>query len=158
MWKGGSEHIGVRKIDEGQYDCITNTDYVTGACLLARRKALEAIGFLDPIYFLYWEEVDWCMRAKNAGYKLAYIPSAKIWHKVAASQKGSPNKFLFVRNEFIFIKKNATRAQYMAHLIYYFGFKFWQLSGSSIIYRRDAKEWISIIKGTYKGIRAASNW
>lgn len=154
IWKGKSEHIGMREIDKGQYDQKTDTDYITGACLLARRKVIEVIGLLDPTYFLYWEEVDWCMRAKNAGYRLIYIPSAKIWHKVAASQKGGPNKFFFVRNKFIFLKKNATRAQYIAHLLYYFGFKFWQLSGSSIISRKSTKEWASIVRGTYEGIKA----
>lgn len=157
MWKGGSEHIGVRKIDEGQYDCITNTDYVTGACLLARREILEAIGLLDPVYFLYWEETDWCIRAKNAGYKLVYTPSAKIWHKVAASQEGNVNKFFFVRNNFLFVKKNATNAQFAVFLLYFFGFKLWLLIGSSIIYKRNAKELLSIVKGSLEGIKTRSS-
>jgi GT2 family glycosyltransferase len=153
MWKGGSEHIGVRNIDEGQYDCITNTDYVTGACLLARREVLEAIGLLDPVYFLYWEETDWCMRARNAGYKLIYVPSAKIWHKVAASQEGGTNKFFYIRNSFMFVKKNATKVQYAAYLLYFFGFKMWQLTSISVIYKGNVKEGISIVKGAIEGIK-----
>jgi len=153
MWRGKSEHIGVNEFDEGQYDCITNTDYVTGACLLARREVLETIGLLDPTYFLYWEETDWCMRARNAGYKLVYVPGAKIWHKVAASQEGSVNKFFFVRNNFLFVKKNATNAQFAVFLLYFFGFELWLLIGSSIIRKRNAKEFFSIVKGSLEGIK-----
>jgi GT2 family glycosyltransferase len=153
MWMGKSEHIGLREIDEGQYDRITNTDYVTGACLLARREVLDAIGLLDPVYFLYWEETDWCIRAKNVGYKLIYVPSAKIWHKVAASQEGGTNKYFYIRNSFMFVKKNATQVQYAAYLLYFFGLKLWQLSGISIIYKRNIKEGISIVKGAIEGIK-----
>ncbi len=154
LWKGRSEHVGMRDIDNGQYDHIVNTDYITGACLLARREVLEEIGLLDPAYFMYWEEADWCMRARNIGYKLVYIPGAKIWHKVAASQNGNVNKFFFVRNTFIFIKKNASKIQYAIFLLYFFGFKFWYLSGIYIIHHRNVKEWISIVRGTFEGIKA----
>lgn len=153
MWKGESEHIGMKEIDEGQYDCITNTDYVTGACLLARREALEAIGLLDPVYFLYWEETDWCMRARNAGYKLIYVPSAKIRHKVAASQEGNVNMFFFVRNNFLFVKKNATNAQFVVFLLYFFGFKLCSLIGSSTLRKKNGKELLSIVKGSLEGIK-----
>jgi GT2 family glycosyltransferase len=51
-----------------------------GACLLARREAIESIGFLDEGYFMYAEELDWCRRAWQAGWKLYCVPQAEIVH------------------------------------------------------------------------------
>lgn len=153
LWKGTACHIGANEIDHGQYDRVTSTDYITGSCLLARKDSLSSIGLLDPIYFLYWEDVDWGIRAKKAGYKLIYVPNAKIWHKVSASQDGIPNKFFFVRNGFIFIKKNANKRQYFTCLLYFFGINFWLIFGKSICFSKNLKELIPIIKGAINGIR-----
>ena len=93
------------------------------------------------------------MRARNAGYKLIYVPSAKIWHKVAASQEGNVNKFFFVRNNFLFVKKMLQTHNLLYFCCAFFGFKLWLLIGSSIIYKRNAKELLSIVKGSLEGIK-----
>ena len=61
-------------------DVIARVDWVDGACLLARREALEQIGLLDDGYFMYSEELDWCRRAKAAGWEVVYYPPARIVH------------------------------------------------------------------------------
>ena len=55
-------------------------DYVEGACLLARRQAVEEVGGLDEGYFMYAEEVDWCYVMKQAGWQVWYQPAAKVIH------------------------------------------------------------------------------
>jgi hypothetical protein len=55
-------------------------DAAVGCCLLMTREALQAIGPLDDAYFAYHEEVDWCLRARRAGYRLCYEPLARVWH------------------------------------------------------------------------------
>lgn len=55
-------------------------DWVSGACLLARRETLEEIGLLDEAFFMYCEETDLCRRAWDAGWKVAYFPQATVLH------------------------------------------------------------------------------
>lgn len=55
-------------------------DYVEGACMLARRQAIEEVGELDEAYFMYAEEVDWCYAMKQAGWQVWYQPAAKVIH------------------------------------------------------------------------------
>lgn len=65
-------------------------DWVLGACMLVRRAAVDRVGPLDPRYFLYFEDMDWCRRFWNAGYEVWYVPSARFAHyyKRASAQEG----------------------------------------------------------------------
>ncbi len=87
-WKGWISHIGVREIDNGQYDQTKGTDFVSGCCILVKREVVEKVGMLDTAYYIYGEDVDWCIRASRVGYKLMYEPKAKIWHKLSVSTGG----------------------------------------------------------------------
>ncbi|MBK8989179.1 MAG: glycosyltransferase family 2 protein [Chloroflexi bacterium] len=61
-------------------DQTADVDWVTGACMMAPRTAVEAIGGLDEAYFMYSEELDWCRRFKDAGWRVVYLPTAQIIH------------------------------------------------------------------------------
>ena len=69
-------------------------EFLSGCCLLLQSPALKEIGLLDEDFFLYYEDLDWCIRFRKAGWKLIIVPAAKLWHKVAVSSKGSdlPNE------------------------------------------------------------------
>ena len=82
---GWSRHRGIGHRDRGQYRAVESTGYVTGCCLLARREVWEAVGLLDDRYYIYAEDADWCLRARAAGYRLLFVPTARLWHKVSAS-------------------------------------------------------------------------
>ncbi len=62
-------------------------DWVSGACLMVRREVVEAIGGLDEGYFMYTEEVDWCWRARRAGWSVAVIPEARVIHLGGATAR-----------------------------------------------------------------------
>ena len=87
-WKGAISHIGVREIDKGQYDRTAETDYITGCCVLVKRNVIEKIGMLDDAFYIYGEDADWSVRASRAGYRLMYVHSSMIWHKVSVSTGG----------------------------------------------------------------------
>ena len=55
-------------------------DWVVGACLVVRRAVLQAVGGFDPRFFMYFEETDWCLRIKEAGWEVAYFPDAHVRH------------------------------------------------------------------------------
>jgi GT2 family glycosyltransferase len=82
---GLAQHRGLRKRDRGQYRKVERTGYLTGCCLLAPRAAWEEVGLLDEGYFIYAEDSDWSLRAREAGWRLLFVPQAKLWHKVSAS-------------------------------------------------------------------------
>jgi N-acetylglucosaminyl-diphospho-decaprenol L-rhamnosyltransferase len=62
-------------------------DYIQGACMLARRVAVEQVGLLDEAYFMYNEETDWCLRMRRSGWATWYAPNARIVHYGGQSTK-----------------------------------------------------------------------
>lgn len=58
------------------------TDWVAGASMIIRREVFDAIGLMDETFFMYYEEVDYCRRAANAGYLCAYVPESRVVHLV----------------------------------------------------------------------------
>src|SRR3989344_6681174 len=78
-------HKGVNEKDQGQYEKSEVTDYVTGAALFVRSEVFKKIGLFDDRFFLYYEDADFCIRAKRVGFSIMYIPSAKVYHKNAKS-------------------------------------------------------------------------
>jgi GT2 family glycosyltransferase len=60
-------------------------DWVIGACLLVRRDVIQQVGGLDEGFFMYSEELDWCRRIKQAGWKVMYLPDAKVIHHMGKS-------------------------------------------------------------------------
>ena len=86
--RGLSRHIGIRERDTGRHDSVRDVDYVTGCALLARREVFEKIGYLDPVFAAYYEDTDFCMRARRAGFRVVYAPAGKVWHKISASTGG----------------------------------------------------------------------
>jgi GT2 family glycosyltransferase len=88
-WLAHSSHRGLRERDHGQYRSIEDTGYLTGCCLLATAEAWKKVGLLDERYFIYAEDADWCLRARAAGYRLLFVPTARLWHRVSASSGGA---------------------------------------------------------------------
>jgi hypothetical protein len=66
-------------------DEVHDTDWVAGASMLIRREVFEQIGLLDENYFLYYEEVDFCLRARRAGWRCDYVPDSRVVHFVGQS-------------------------------------------------------------------------
>lgn len=111
FFTGMTSHRGIRETDRGQYDRIEDTDYVTGCAMLVRRQALERAGMFDPVYFpIYAEDADLSVRVQRAGYRLVYVPQARLWHKVSAFSGGGLTPFktkLKVQHSLIFFKRHA---------------------------------------------------
>lgn len=60
-------------------------DYVTGCGMLIQKEVFHKVGLFDPNYFMYYEDADFCLRARKAGFSLLCVPTAKMWHKVSKS-------------------------------------------------------------------------
>lgn len=101
IWYAGGEidwknvfikHKGVDEIDKNQFDKLEETDFVTGCLMAFDKTVIDKVGFWDEKYFLYFEDADYCIRAKKNGIKLYYDPLIVIWHKNAQSTQGSGSK------------------------------------------------------------------
>jgi GT2 family glycosyltransferase len=68
-------------------DEIQDVDWVMGAALMARREAVEQVGLMDERFFMYSEELDWCRRFRDAGWRVVYLPTAQIIHHVGKSSE-----------------------------------------------------------------------
>jgi GT2 family glycosyltransferase len=79
-----SDKIGKSRKDNKPED----SDYITGCALLVKKKLIDIVGLLDERFFLYWEDVDWGLRAQKAGFTNLIVPNAHIWHKVSVSTGG----------------------------------------------------------------------
>lgn len=104
------QHRGVDEVDQGQYDKKEETEFATGCCMLVAMEVIKKIGMFDEKYFLYYEDTDFTMRAKNAGYKALYVPDAYLYHKNAASTGGSGSDlqdYFITRNRLLFGMKYA---------------------------------------------------
>ncbi|MGB9707282.1 MAG: glycosyltransferase [Microgenomates group bacterium] len=85
-------HRGVDEVDYGQYNKIEMTDFVTGCLMCFNKQVVKKLGFWEEKYFLYFEDADYCIRAKKANFKLIYNPKIIIYHKNAQSTGGSGSK------------------------------------------------------------------
>lgn len=118
-------HVGRGEADSGQFDKIRDYDFIDDVFLLVRRKVYEAVGGYDPLFFLYYEETDWCARVRRAGFRIVYTPAAKIWHKGMLGNPVTPlspkRVFYLQRYEIPFMWRNASPEQwaaYLRHLIF----------------------------------------
>ncbi len=109
--------IGSREIDRGQYNDVRTIDWVTGCCFIARRGIYKKIGLLDDKFFTVFEDTDWSLRVRKAGYILRYVPTSTIYHHGGASvtykeknKEGymSPKRhYMNIRNHIFLVKKHS---------------------------------------------------
>lgn len=129
-WLGLFRHLEFgTKNSESKIKEPQTVDYISGAAFLIKRKVIEEIGLFYAPFFAYYEETDWCFRAKKAGYKSVVIPQSVIWHKVAASagDKGKNNlnafqAYFYARNARLFAKRNLKGLQRIIFLFGHFTF------------------------------------
>ncbi len=104
---GYTRMIGLDQEDRGQLgNAPRPVDFVTGCALLIKVPLIEQIGPLDPRFFAYYEETEWCVRAARAGYKILLVPQAKMWHKISpVAREMSPQvHYYMTRNRLLFLK------------------------------------------------------
>ncbi len=81
-WTTWSFHLGVREVDNGQYDHDdVEFDYVYGASLFIRKEFLQDVGLMNDVYYAYFEEMDWEIRGARKGWKHGYAFRSLIYHK-----------------------------------------------------------------------------
>jgi GT2 family glycosyltransferase len=106
-WRAIPRHYGNGEIDAGQYDQPLALDYVTGAALALRMRALNQVGLLDEGYTHFFEDVDLCWRLRRASYLVHYAPTATLRHAESRSVADPVRRSaLFNRNRLRYITKS----------------------------------------------------
>jgi len=110
-------------------------DFIMGACLIVRREVLEKVGNLDENLFFYNDDLDWCKRIKNAGWKIFFVPQAEVIHYGGYSTRRSFNKRMFVegfRGGLYFCKKHYGSAAFQVYRILLIAFFPLALAGLTV--------------------------
>ncbi len=113
--------IGSFANDEGQYDDIRETALGHGAAMMVPMSVINKAGLMADIYFLYYEEHDWCERIKRAGYRVFYVGTSKIYHKESVSVgRDTPLKAYYMnRGRLIYVRRNTAVMQRTLSLLFF---------------------------------------
>ena len=140
VWYGGgaTSRLTLEGRHETQHPTSSDrprpTGFITGCCLLFRSAALKQIGLLDTNFFAYYEDVDWCLRAKALGNHLLYVPKAAVYHEASHSfRRAGPDNdgvsrfpwaqkrplvlYLTYRNRLLLANKHASDAVHLLFLV-----------------------------------------
>lgn len=100
--------IGEKHKDDGSFDEAAITGSAHGACMLTSRSLIDKIGKMTDVYFLFYEEHDWSIRFKEAGYQVWYEPASCVYHKESMTiTRGTPLRLYYLsRARVIFTRRN----------------------------------------------------
>lgn len=121
LWFGGNAYINWRKMHQSAISDLylkplplsataQDIDFASGCAMFCNMQALQEIGGFDEEYFLYWEDVDFSLKAREYGWRIRWVPNAHIYHKVSATTKkqgAAARQYYDVRNFLLLSRKYA---------------------------------------------------
>lgn len=121
-WHADAINVGMGEADRGQYKARP-VDFINGCGLMIARKAIKRVGLLDERYFMYWEEADWCVRVRRAGFSVHFEPEARMRHKatIRSDRLGPTTLYYLTRNRLLFFATHAPlhlRPAALAHALH----------------------------------------
>lgn len=151
-WEKGNCYLLEAGEIEKEHQDVKEVDYV--GSVFVSMDIIKKVGLYNSKYFAYWEDTDFCTRIKKEGYKVVYVPKAKIWHKgtYTIGKISGFYEYHMARNMFWFMKQHATRRQYLSFLLYFFGFQFWFTSGI-LLRGKNINVIISFFRGVVDGLK-----
>lgn len=118
-WHFGTIEGHRHETDAPENSQVREVDYVWGAAMLIKREVLQKTGGFDTDFFVYYEEVDFCLRVKKLGYKLLYVPDSYIWHKVGSSVNNAWTAYHWNRSKMLLYRKHAKNRVHLFLLFLY---------------------------------------
>lgn len=113
-FRGNTKHCRLKEKFNESIPKVEYTEFITGCSMLIKREVIEKVGYLPEEYFMYYEDLDYCIQTKDKGYKLAVATDSVIYHKVSASSGGDTSPFSIkwmTRNRIFFINKYKSRTK-----------------------------------------------
>ena len=165
IWHGGAYFSliksGIVNPEKNRFDSQCDNHprevtFLTACAILVHRKVFAHIGSFDEDYFFYSEDLDFCYRAKSAGHKMWYVPSAKVWHNISGIAKDRTGDFALYNmamSNIIFLRKNFPKVYtaygIMIQLLLFSPFRMLQICRGS----KSLKAAFAWFKGTWHGLR-----
>lgn len=166
VWFGGEAHLDWRKMHQSaiselhlkplpQDAASRSIEFASGCAMFCRVKALQEIGGFDSDYFLYWEDVEFSLKARQYGWNIRWVPSAHIYHKVSATTKKqgvAARQYYDIRNFLLLSSKYAPQWMVLYRPVWAVGMVVKQII--KIIIRRNVDVSIGILRGVrdyYRG-------
>ena len=115
-----SYHYGAQEKDQGQFDEGREVEYVTGAAFGLKTELLKTIGLLDSDFFPgYYEEIDYCLRARQQGFRTIYVPQAVVTHHESATfnRVAGLRRYAFHKNRLRFVLKHFPPSSFFEEFI-----------------------------------------
>lgn len=142
--------IGFGETDHGQYDTPHPTPYAHGAAMMVKREVIEQAGMMPECYFLYYEELDWSMMIRRAGYAIWYEPAVTVFHKEsqATGQQSALRTYYITRNRLLFAQRNTPQPQKLLAMLYL----------STVVAGKDIVKYLlkgrmDLVKAVIKGLK-----
>ena len=119
-WTIRNKTIGDGEKDIGQYDADCETAYTHGAAMMVPMKVIKQVGMMSYEFFLYYEEADWCLRIRKAGYKIYYVHNSVVFHKgsVSTGNNSKLKTHYLTRNRLVFMRRNIHGITFAIALLY----------------------------------------
>ena len=132
-------------------------DAASACSLLIRRGILEKLGLLDTSYFLYYEDVDLCVKTRRLGYSIVCAEGSRVWHKLSATMKKNTGtrEYYSARSLFMFMKRHASKKQWASFRIYFLSIRIWLTLAIIIFHHKELEAISAYLKGVKDGIIAA---
>ena len=150
-----NDHRGMQ--DSTRFPNLIPVDFVHGCTMIVRRDVFEKIGLFDDSSPIYGDDVDFSWRARVAGFKMAAVPSAKMWHKVSAfMQRHKPNtRYLRIRNQIWFYRRYARGIQVPFLVLFTLLRSAWIAIGD--LFHRQPELLSPLVNGWWDGWRGKGN-
>lgn len=120
-WTGRSVTYGLMEKDEGQHNISTATALIHGAAMMVPMQLIRTVGLMPELYFLYYEELDWCEMIKRAGYHSHYVANSTVYHKesVSVGQGSVMRTYYMYRNRLLYIRRNLEGIQFWSGMLFF---------------------------------------
>lgn len=148
--RASARHFGKDQADDGGFDEARSVTYSPTCCMLIRCSTFDRIGLMDPNYFVYFDDTDFCHRAHGAGLKLFYLPTVRLLHKVSSLTKCESDFYYFytIRNHVYYILKQLPRWQ----VFLFFPAYQLHITAKFLIWLRKPRVFILAQKAFWKGV------
>ena len=141
--------IGSMQKDDGRFNVSMRTNRAHGAAMMISREVVEKIGLMADLYFLYYEEMDYCERIKKAGYSIWYCAQSKIYHKesISTGKLSTLKTYYHTRNRLLFQRRNVNGFALLVCILF---FTFIAIPKHTLTYLLKGK--FDMLKAFYKGV------
>lgn len=148
-WTGRSVTVGLMEKDAGQHNTSSETALAHGAAMMVPMEVIRKAGLMPELYFLYYEELDWCEMIKRAGYQCHYVADSTVYHKesVSVGQGSLMRTYYMYRNRLLYIRRNSTGLRFWSGALF---FLFVAVPKQSLVFGLQREQ--SYLRALFRGL------